>query len=328
VTANWRLGARCATPATILELTMQPRCAIGVDIGGTKCAAGLVVVPEGRIVTRRLQATEPQRGGEPVLADVIELIDSLQADATRLSLKPVAVGVGIAELVSSSGEILSDATIHWKDLPVRDEIQARVKLPVRLEADVRAAARAEAHAGAGRGLDSFLYVTVGTGISASLVLRGEPYCGARGLTGTFFSSRSLIPTDEGSLVGGPPLEQFAAGPALATRFAAAGGDASATAQDVIELSEAGDSRARGIVTSAAEALGVAIAQLVNLLDPEAVVIGGGLGLVGGRWQDSIESAMRAHIWSGYHRDVPLYAAGLGVDAGVVGAALAAVAAGE
>jgi glucokinase len=310
-----------------LDLTMQPRCAIGVDIGGTKCAAGLVVVPEGRIVSRRLKATEPQRGGGPVLADVIVLIDSLQSEAMSLALKPVAVGVAIAELVSSSGEILSDAMIRWKGLPVRDEIQARAKLPVLLEADVRAAARAEARAGAGQGLGSFLYVTVGTGISASLVLRGEPYCGARGLTGTFFSSRSLVPTDEGVLVCGPPLERFAAGPALAARFAAAGGDAAGTAQDVIELDGAGDPRARAIVASAAEALGASIAQLVNLLDPEAVVIGGGLGLVGGHWQHSIESAMRAHIWSEYHRDISLYPAGLGVDAGVVGAALAAVAAG-
>ncbi len=307
---------------------MQPRCAIGVDIGGTKCAAALVLDPEGRIAARRLQATEPERGGMAVLADVIELIESLQAEAARLELKPVAVGVGIAELVSRSGEILSDATIQWRDLSVRDEIQARAKLPVRLEADVRAAARAEGQAGAARGLESFLYVTIGTGVSACLVLRGEPYCGARGLTGTFFSSRSLTPTDEGRLVSGPPLERFAAGPALAARFAAAGGDPSATAQDVIELGEGGDSRARDIVTSAAEALGVSIAQLVNLLDPEAVVIGGGLGLVGGRWRDTIESAMRAHIWSEYHRDVPLFPAGLGVDAGVVGAALAAVAAGD
>jgi glucokinase len=300
-----------------------PSCAIGVDVGGTKCAAGLVVLPEGRVVGRRQLPTNAQRGGAAVLAEVVELARALVDEGARAGLTPRAVGVGVAELVGPDGSVLSNATIAWQGLDVAGEIRAAVGLPVRLEADVRAAARAEAQLGAGRGRGSFLYVTVGTGISASLVLEGAPYAGARGLTGTCASSGNLVPGDDASLATGPPLEQFSAGPALAARFAAAGGDPLATPQDIVARCEAGEAIAQSIVVTAGEALGAAIGQLVNMLDPEIVVIGGGLGLVGGAYREAIERAMRRHIWSDLHRDVPLVSAHHGEDAGIIGAALAA-----
>jgi glucokinase len=303
---------------------VTPTCAIGVDVGGTKCAAGLVVLPEGRVVGRRQQPTDPQRGGAAVLADVIALARSLQEEGVRDGLSPCAVGVGVAELVRPDGRVLSDATIAWQGVDVAADIRAAIRLPVCIEADVRAAARAEGQLGAGRGQTAFLYVTVGTGISASLVLKGIPFAGVRGLTGTCASSRNLIPGDDGSLTEGPPLEQFAAGPALAARFVAAGGGAAARTQDVVARCEAGDALARSIVITAGEALGAAIAQLVNMLDPEIVVIGGGLGLVGGAYREATARAMRRHIWSPLNRGTPLVSAELGNDAGLVGAALAAL----
>jgi glucokinase len=233
------------------------------------------------------------------------------------------VGVGVAELVGPDGCVLSGATIDWQGLDAASRLCEAVRLPVRIEADVRAAARAEGQLGAGRGRESFLYVTVGTGISASLVLKGVPYAGARGLAGTCASSRNLIPSDDGPLAAGPPLEQFSAGPALALRYAAAGGDALATPQNIVARCDAGEALAQTIVLSAGEALGAAIGQLVNILDPEIVVIGGGLGLVGGAYREAIKRAMRRHIWSDWHRDVPLVSAQCGEDAGLIGAALAA-----
>jgi glucokinase len=307
-----------------MSLPVTPACAIGVDVGGTKCAAGLVVLPAGRVVGRRQQPTNPQRGGAAVLADVIDLARSLRDEGARDGLSPCAVGVGVAELVRPDGRVLSEATIAWQGIDVASEVRAALRLPVCVEADVRAAARAEGQLGAGRGRAAFLYVTVGTGISASLVLKGIPFAGARGLTGTCASSRNLIPGDDGALAAGPPLEQFAAGPALGARFAAAGGDAAATTQDVVARCETGDALARSIVVTAGEALGAALGQLVNMLDPEIVVIGGGLGLVGGAFREAIERAMCRHIWSPLHRDMPLVSAELGEDAGLVGAALAAL----
>jgi glucokinase len=274
-------------------------------------------------LARRLQPTQPNRGGPALLADVIELVRSLQREAAELDVEPTAIGLGVAELVGVDRKILSAATIHWQNAHVDETLRAATGLPVYVEADVRAAARAEAHLGAGRPFHSFLYITVGTGISACLVLNRLPYAGARGLTGTFASSRGLIPGDDGQLASGPPLEQFAAGPAVATRFAAVCPGFVGTARDVLSLAAAGDALARAIVTSAGEAVGAAVGHLVNVLDPEAVIIGGGLGLAEGHYRVALEAAMRKHIWSDLHRNVSFQSAEMGNDAGFIGAALAA-----
>ncbi|MEX0612165.1 MAG: ROK family protein, partial [Pirellulales bacterium] len=227
-------------------------------------------------------------------------------------------------LVSVDGEVLSDATIRWKGTSIREILEAKTNLPVALDADVRAAARAEAQLGAGRPFRSFLYVTIGTGISAGFVLNGTPHAGARGLTGTFASSRGLIPGDDGKLASGPALEEFAAGPALAARFAAARGDVAVSAAEVVALAEAGDSLAQSVVASAGQAVGAAIGNLINVLDPEAVIIGGGLGMTEGCYRTSLDSALRAQVWSDFHRTIAVVSAELGNDAGFIGAALAAV----
>jgi glucokinase len=296
---------------------------IGIDVGGTKTAAGLVALPSGQVHARQRQPTSPVRGGEAVLSDVIALARSLGDDARRLGLSPAGIGIGVAELVSPEGQVLSEATIRWRNIDVCRRVNRETALPTILDADVRAAARGEAELGAGRTLRSFLYITVGTGISACLVLEGSPYTGARGLAGTFASGRVLVPADQGELVAGLPLEQFAGGPALASRLRARLPGFAGAAPDVLAFAEAGNPAAIAVVESAASALGAAIAQLVNTLDPQAVVIGGGLGLAGGRYRMKLEVAFRDHVYSDSHRDVPLLDAKLGADAGWIGAALSA-----
>jgi glucokinase len=303
--------------------SQRAQVVIGIDVGGTKCAGGLVLFPEGRVLSRRLQPTRPERGGEAVLLDVIDVARSLQREASELNGTPAAIGLGVAELVGVDGRVLSGATIQWQGLAVDEAIRSATGLWVRVEADVRAAARGEANLGAGSGFHSYLFATVGTGISSSLVIDRRPYLGARGLTGTFASSRGLIPGDDGGLAAGPPLEQFASGPAIAARYATACPGFAGTALDVVARANGGDSMAREIVVTAGHALGAAIGHLVNVIDPEAVVIGGGLGLVEGHYREAVETAMRRHIWSDLHRDLPLRSAELGNDAGFVGAALSA-----
>ncbi len=301
----------------------QSQCAIGIDVGGTKCAAGLISLDDGSVVARGLRPTLPERGGKAVLADVIELTQSLQAEAKRLGIHPTSVGIGLCELVGADGEILSEATIRWMGICAPAAIEDEIQLPVFLDADVRAAARAEAHFGAGRNSRCFLYVTVGTGISSCLVLNKTPFAGARGLTGTFASSNGLIAGSSGQVLLGPPLEQFASGPALAARLAQTSVGFAGAAPDVLALAERGDSLAQPIVATAGHALGAAIAQLVNVLDPEAVVIGGGLGLAAGLYRRSMEESLRQYVWSDLHRNVALLSAKLGNDAGIIGAALGA-----
>lgn len=302
---------------------LEDRTLIGVDVGGTKCAAGLVRATDGKVLGRRLKPTQPHRGGEVVLADVVETVQSLQREAAELQINASAIGIGVAELVGTDGKILSGATIEWLGLDLGKRMQDATGLPATVDADVRAAARAEAQLGAGRPFRSFLYVTVGTGISASLVLDQVPFSGARGLTGTFASAPGLIPNNNRQLVSGPPLESFAAGPAIINRFAIVRPGFTGTGRDVLSLADAGDSAALSIVTSAAEALGAAIGQLVNVLDPEAVIVGGGLGLAEGLYRASMLAALRRHIWSDIQRDLPVLSAQLGNDSGWIGAALAA-----
>jgi glucokinase len=301
---------------------MAVTCAIGVDVGGTKIAAGAVSLPDCRVLASRWQLTDASRGGRAVLDDVVEQANSLEAELRDQDLLLSAVGVGVAELVGGDGRVLSAATIDWLDIDVAGELARRLGVPTMIDADVRAAARGEAHFGAGRGYDSFLYVSVGTGISASLVIAGIPYAGARGLTGTFASARGLMPIDDGGLAAGPPLEQFASGPALTSRYESAGGGR-CSPPNVLARAAASDEAAISVVVSAGDALGAAIAQLVNMLDPQAVVLGGGLGLAEGLYRDSLAASLRRSVWSPLHADVPLKSGQLAADAGIIGAAMAA-----
>ena len=294
--------------------------ALGLDVGGTKIAAGLVSFPDGRLQLRRQIPTRPERGAAEVLRDVVELTGELAAAAGPLGLRVNAIGLGVCELVDLAGDIVSSNCLAWQGGEVRERLSAVA--PVVIEADVRAAALAEALFGAGQRYRSFIYLTVGTGIASSLVLDGRPFAGARGATGTVASSplpRLGVPWDSGEAV---TLEQIASGPALVSRFNLLQGQAQ-TGQEVIAAAEAGNASALSVVRSAAAALGATIGWLVNVLDPEAVVIGGGLGLSAGPYWEGLEVSARKHIWSELHRDLPIVRALTGPDAGLIGAAAAA-----
>jgi glucokinase len=166
--------------------------AVGIDVGGTKIAAGLVDVERGEVVRSERVPTRPERGGAPVLADCAGL-------AARLGGKGAPVGIGICEVVDHHGQLTTAETIEWRGLDVGEAFGGA---PVTLESDVRAAALAEARFGAGARLESFLHVIVGTGAAACLVLRGRPHRGAHG---------------NAIILGAPPVEQTAGGATLGER---------------------------------------------------------------------------------------------------------------
>jgi glucokinase len=285
---------------------------IGVDIGGTKIAAGLVRFPEGEVTKELVIRTEAERSGEAVLLDVEELVLQLQAFQADVA----GIGLGICEIVDRRGDIASDNCIRWMGLKVRERL-SRIA-PTVIEADVRAAAFAEALFGAGRDKDVFLYVTIGTGISSCLCVGGEPFPGGRGAPGTMASG--LIPEfcDVGTK-GGVTLEQVASGPALVARYNAFGGKARA-GQEVIAAAASGDEKALRVIRSGADLLGGSIGWLVNVLDPESVILGGGLGLSSGAYRECLVEAARRHIWWEGHRDLPIVSAKTGAQAGIIGAA--------
>lgn len=298
----------------------QQVCAIGLDVGGTKIAGGVVALPSGKVLLRCVIPTEARRGGEPVLSDVLALAEGLMSEAAAMGLQMIGIGVGVAELVDLAGSVASANIIAWRGVPVQASFSRLA--PAVVESDVRAAALAEAMFGAGRSFKLLAYVTVGTGISYSLVQDRRPYPGARGNALILASSPlTTICANCGAELS-PVLDEIAAGPALVARYnkcSTASGKA-ARGEDVLAAAAAGDLAAIQVVRTAGEALGNSVGFLVNVLDPEAVIVGGGLGLAGGLYWSSFVTSTRAHIWSDTNRDLPILPAALGPDAGFIGAA--------
>lgn len=262
----------------------------GVDVGGTKIDACILDPLTGIVSARARIPSRCERGGHAVLADCVDLVMRLSGSAQL-----ACVGIGLCEFVSSEGRPTSAFTVDWRDLDL-ERAFADIA-PVHLESDVRAGAIAESRLGAGREIRGpWLYVSVGTGISHSLMLDGRPFAGARG---------------NAVVVGAPPVERVASGLALERATGRA------SAEEVLS-----DAAMATIVADAAAALGIALAGLVNAFDPAAVVIGGGLGLVDSYRAAAVE-AMRPAVEALDTRLVPVLAASLGSLAGPVGAGLAA-----
>jgi glucokinase len=294
--------------------------AIGLDIGGTKISGGVVSWPSGEILHRTIIPTHPERGGEAVLKDTRDLAMQLRDWAQQRQIEVAGIGAGVAELVDCYGNVTSSCTIDWSGVPVQESLAGIIPV-AQVESDVRTAALAEAIFGAGCGRRLFTYVTVGTGISYCLVQDGQPLKGANGNAITLSSSPlSTTCTNCGTKLR-PVLEQFASGPAIAQRFAQARkSEATFTAEEVFRAASTGDKDASEILISAGEALGVSAAFLVNVLDPEMMVVGGGLGMAGGLYWDAFLRSCREHIFADNSRGLPIVTAKLGIDAGLVGAA--------
>jgi len=294
-------------------------CAVGLDVGGTKMAGG-VVTPSGQVLARRRIPTNPERGGEAVLSVALEMAGELMAEAETLGREVLGIGVGAAELVDQEGNVTSGQTISWRGMPVRERFSRLA--PAVVDSDVRTAALAEAVFGAGRPFDTFVYVTVGTGISSCLVQDGRPYAGARG-NALVLAGGPVSAACTGEKANPPPpalLEDFASGPALVTRYNRRSFGRVERAESVLAAVDAGDPVALEVVSTASEALGASVGWLVNVLDPEAIIVGGGLGLAGGLFWSGFTASARHHIWAEEGRNLPFLPAALGNDAGFVGAA--------
>jgi len=264
--------------------------AVGIDVGGTKIAAGLVEVASGRVLEQAQVPTRPERGGAAILADCAAL-------AARLGDGTLPTGIGLCEHVDLAGRPASAETIEWRDL----DLAAAIVAPrVVLESDVRAAALAEATFGAGAGRSPFLFVIVGTGASACLVIDGRPYAGWRGQAIT---------------LGAPPVEEVASGRALAL---AAGVE---RAEDVIS-----DPAHSGLLDATVLEMARVLAVLANALDPAVIVLGGGLGTAQ-IFRERVDAAVRPLLAYPASPPLEVVASALGADGGIVGAAMRAVAGG-
>ena len=300
-------------------------CVVGIDVGGTTLKGG-VCDRDAAIVHGERRPTA--RDDADALVDgIVALAGDLAAEGRRRFEADGIAGVGLAVpgLVDETrGVALRAVNLPWRDLALAEVAGGRLGLPVLLCHDVRAAAVAEAALGAGREVDDFLFVAIGTGIGGAIVHGGQPFLGAHGRAGEL-----------GHVVvepGGPRcacgasgcLEAIASAAAIERAYAAAsggcGGDGP-SAREVAALVEADDPVAGKIWARAARALGAALADAVALLDPGLVVVGGGLAEAGAQLLDPVAAELAARSRLGPPPRV--VAAELGADAGCRGAALLA-----
>lgn len=286
---------------------------IGVDVGGTKVLAG-VVDADGRVLhTVRL----PARTGP---GDV-ETLEATLTEAVRSAGEGYAVrGVGLAAagFVDAAGEqVVFAPHLPWRDAPVRRRMAQRWGLPVALENDATCAAWAEVEHGALRGVPHGVVVTVGTGIGGGLVLDGRVVRGAGGMAGEFGHVR-LVPDGRPCPCGLTGCwEQYASGTALVR----AAGPAYVDGPAVTAAAEQGDPTALAAFAEVGTWLGIGVANLVAALDPEIVVVGGGVARAGELLLAPARQSLTDHLVAARHRRGPrLEVAHHGEQAGVVGAA--------
>jgi len=279
---------------------------LGVDIGGSKTRACLLN-EAGNIVAIDEVPTGGAPRADPGLRASYEIAARMTATASSIGHRIVGVGVGVPEFVEPDGVLHSSLVIAWEQQP-RQLFEDLA--PTVVESDVRCGAIGESELGAGRGARSMLYVSVGTGISCSLVIDGRPWNGHRGEA----ISLGEFPVDrQADKSAMSTLEAFASGGAMARRYKSVNG-----AREVMQLADSGDQRARKIVISSATALGAALAWAVSLVDPQVVVLGGGVGARGGEWLEIVRDRYSSLGSPGIPR---IDLAQLGADSGVIGAAL-------
>lgn len=306
--------------------------AIGLDVGGTKINA-LRVGRDGTILDR-LNASTPFDDEAATLSRMVELAASLR---TR---EVLAVGVGAAGLVDTGQGVLRFApNLAWRNLPIAERMRASLGLPCQVDNDASMAAYGEFRLGAGRGYRHMLLVTVGTGIGGGIVSDGRLFRGANGFAGEI---GHIVVEPGGPLCGCGNRgcwEQVAAGRAIdrmgreearerehsALRRLAGGDPEKVTGSLVTRAALQGDDAARRILGEVGRRLGEGIAGLVNVLDPQIVVVGGGAIVAGDLLLNPARAAFLDAVEAPEHRPrVRIVPARLGNDAGAVGAATLAL----
>jgi glucokinase len=304
---------------------------IGVDIGGTKIAAG-VVDEDGHIVENLLRPTpaeSPDKVADTIAEAVLELAGRHDVEA---------VGLGAAGFVDETRSIVRFApNLAWREEPLQKKVAERVNLPVVVENDANAMAWGEYRFGAGRGESHVVCVTVGTGIGGGMVFGGALYRGRWGM-GAEMGHMQVVPA--GRLCGCGKLgcwEQYASGNALvhearvlaaaepdraARMLELAGGSVSdIEGEHVTQAAREGDAAALTAFGSMAEWLGQGMADIAAVLDPGCFILGGGVSRAADVWIDQARAAFLRALTAREHRPhADIRPAELGPAAGLVGAA--------
>lgn len=304
---------------------------IGLDIGGTKIS-GCVVGPDGTILARGRKDT-PAQDTEAIVGAAATLIRELSFER-----EIAAVGVACAAFINRTGStILFAPNLAWRDLPLKQLLESALHLPVTIENDANAAAWGEFRFGAAAGTADMVFVTVGTGIGGGVVTNGVLLHGAFGVAAELGHMR-VVPGGLRCGCGNRGCwEQYASGTALVrearelviseTPHAArlselcAGDPAELTGPDVTRAAAEGDPAALELMSDLGTWIGEGAASVAAILDPELMVLGGGVAEAGALLIDPAVAAFRRHLTGRGHRpEARFVLASLGNDAGMIGVA--------
>ena len=305
---------------------------LAVDLGGTNVRAA-AISSDGQIIARKQLPTRAHAGVEEVLAGVAEAVGSVAAEARVAADAPVGVVLPGA-LDPVRGFLMIAPNLGWRDLPIRDLLAARLDRPVTIGNDVNAGAYGEWRYGAGRGTRDLVYIACGTGVGGGIIIDGRLLLGRAGLAGEVGHMVVALDGPRCHCGGAGCLEAFAGGWAIEQ-----------AAQDLLDagipssltdlMAERGESLSGALINYAAQyddglaievlaragrALGFAVASLVHLFNPEAVVIGGGVISAGPFLFEPMQEAIDAHLIEGFGHDLRVLPAALGQDSGLLGAA--------
>lgn len=337
------------------------RWAVGVDLGGTKIATVLVDL-DGNVVARDTRPTLAEEGADAVIQRIIDSVKGVAASVTPASAGPdegdgavraeagsagsgefglPLVGVGIGSpgpIERATGTVLFAPNLAWDHVPIVSLLEKALRVPVYLDNDANLAGLGEARQGAARGYDNVVYVTVSTGIGGGIIADGKVYHGSHDAAGEV-GHMAIVPDGPSCGCGGRGCwEALASGTAMARRAREglrAGAESSLnvggpsgidgiTAADVAEAAAAGDAFARRIIDETAVYLGIGVGNIINLLDPDIVVIGGGVSRIGEPLFVPLRAEAERRTVPGIRGKARIVPAGLSQDSGVLGAAALAL----
>ena len=300
---------------------------LAVDLGGTKCSAA-IVDRSGRIVSRRTVAVDLSSASAPVL-QVVQLAHDLAAEKNPKHAF-AAAGVAVPGLVRATGTVWAPNLPGWQRMPLARRLKRSLGIPVVVESDRNAAILGECWRGAAKDKSDAIVLMIGTGIGAGILSGGRILRGAHelsGCVGWLTVTRAELPNTAG--IG--ELESLAAGPAIAraaqqrlregeesslSRF----DPSKVTAHDVAAAARLGDRMALDVFTRAGAFLGYGIANLVSLLDPQIVILGGGMAAIADLYLESLRSAMFERAQPLAARHVKVVVSKLGDRANLLGCA--------
>lgn len=248
---------------------------IGIDLGGTK-TEGVVLDKNGNELLRRRVETRQSKGYQAILNDITQLVWQLETEAGV----SCSVGIGTPGAISTvTGQMKNSNTICMNGQPLLEDLQILLDRPLRIANDANCFALSEALDGAGKGYDMVFGVIMGTGVGGGLVFKGQLHQGHQHIGGEW--GHNILELDGPDCYCGQKgcVETLISGPGLAADFHRYGGDRAFVASDVVALAAQGDLLAAAAMQRFFDHFGRAMAMVVNILDPDVIVLGGGLSNV-------------------------------------------------